>query len=299
MKRFQSFEDFSESVKKEHVPAMDIDKLRARISEAPSSLKVSGARRKLSIVIAAILVLSVSTIAMAADTAIKKWQLMNSANEVVLEYNEKGKNEEFEQQRDAYKEYNQIAESIKSQLQKGEGALISTAEIFGMVEYEEYIKDLDTLKEISSVKFKAPAKLPQDYHFVDGRLSYEFSDYNAAEKSKELTKLAQSAPEGYAMEKFSLSPDVREVMLNYSNGTSKIIITIFESVRIDSYCTADYQTEVLKIGERDILHNWYQDKSTGTYFMVDEYDHGKWLHVITTTGSLTEDEVKHLINSFE
>lgn len=301
MKKYHSFEDFSQALKEEKVPDIDINIIKEVTTNKMPIKSIGRSRRLTTVLITALLVLCIGAAAIAADTIVSKWQLLNRKGEVVLEYsNNLLTGDDAMQALDADSFYDTIENNIKSNLQKGEAAIVATKDRIGFLEYAEYTEDIDLLKQESSFRFKAPVKLPKGYNFLNGVLNHQIDISNMQEKINELKEKAKQSKAGYLVEKIQLKPDVSQVALKYSKDQREmtIHITKLQGKNLRSTSTAFRNTEVLKIGDKEVIHNWSGKGSLSMYLFIDEYDNQKWLYMISAE-QLRVDELTSLIESME
>lgn len=319
MKKFQSYEHFEAELKKECIPNIDLENIKACASELDSYKQITRSKRKMVFVIAVvILTMCFGTVAMAVYNG---WQLMNDKGEVVYDYTHLGNTELFEwlDAARAESDYGLIREELQESLAPGEMAYFLVTEAYEIDKLynilqveEEKIYDMEKLRESTITKFKVPQVLPDGYQFEYGKIIFK----EEGDKEKVGEALYQEAikkGQDYIIKKGRLTKESKSITLRYVNDDGyKLTIVISHNNWGKSLDTEIEAIEKFALSGKEILyikHSWY---NTDTYIFVDEDTTEKLTYYITNTGyredlmdsdkmciELSKEEASKLIKSFK
>ena len=296
MKRFQSYEQFEEGLKKESIPDIDFEKIKTRTIEMDNyKVKTRGKRRVVLVVAVAILTMCFGTVAMAVYNG---WQLKNDKGDVVFDYS-KLENKEVYKWLDAVtieSNYGIIKKELQESLAPGEMAYFLVTEAYeidklcSILQVDgENIFDLEKLRESTITKFKTPQYLPDNYHFEYGKIT--FKEEGDKEKIGEaLYQEAKKAGKDYIIKKEKLTKEAEYITLRYINDDGyRLTIRISQGDNAKSIDTEIETIAKFTLSGKEILyikHNWY---NTDSYLFVDEDAAQKLTYKITNNGTPEED----------
>jgi|GEM_PF-2929423 len=278
MERLDLFEEFENKLKQTSIPEFDDDKILRRLQTMTITGKSSNRRKiKLSILIASILVFSVSSFTFGRESfphalnfikTIFTTELKDESGNVNYEYSEvvisESEKAKLDKARSIYEKYSYLVYKHRNALKKNEVELLVITEAYGingsvnLLQRVNRYNSLDELMKSTTTKFKAPTILPDKYVFKYGTIEYTLKENNSGKVAEDLYQKAVKEDKDYISQKLPTTDEASTIILNYAerNGHNNIIMRIDGAWKAFRQNTAEkpVQVEVIEINGHDILY---------------------------------------------
>ncbi len=321
MNELKTYEEFEAYLKRRAVPEFDESLTINRIQAAKGKWNV---KRKIKIIVllAALLLIVISSAAYGKDIIryfIKTHRVITSTNirnddgKVLYEYQKIEYSDDEIGEREKLitilKEYSGIMSIHKYKLRDNEAELFIVTDAYkidgsmSLLCKDKRFNLLEDVIENSTIKFKKPKVLPDQYHFKYGLVTNDKIKNNKliGEVADRLYNKAIDERKDYITQKFKLSPETTGIKLDYAEGGGHNDIEITINGMYRQFGGDSIQIELIDINGLEAVYKKYENSTLREITFVDYNGTDNLTYTVRYQSPtyLYEDLYPHIIKMIE